>query len=309
MAKLHTCRGARLARATFGTLSILAAFSAAGAPLQVIWDKYDGANTFWGSAITGRGSAYGERYQDIVAGLANTDEVRAMAVDTVGSLMTVSVYTAFLNRHNGPTSTWPRLGDLFISTDGWNPYRTGAAGSDSQNHATADNNTLGEDWELVISTPDVGYRDTNYSSGTFVKTTDVYGESGGPMTFTFAGAIPDRGGWHRPAEEVYYDKLSLSGIDVGDATFSARHATAAEITAYDLYTLSNERKWSVYSYSFDWQALGLEPGSDIALRWAANCANDIIEGRARVVPEPSGLALVLVALLAGAAPLKRRRSS
>lgn len=300
MAQLHTRRGARLARATLGTLSILATFSASGAPLQVIWDKYNGANTFWGSAITGRST----QYEDIVAGLTNTDEVRAMTVDTVGSIMTVSVYTAFLNRHNGPTSTWPRLGDLFISTDGWNPYRTGAAGSDTQDHATADNNTRGEDWELVIRTPDVGYRDTNYSGGTFVKTTDVYGESGGPMAFTLAGEILDRGGWHRPTEEVYYKS---GGVDVGDATFSARHATAAEKAAYDLYTLSNQRDWSVYSYSFDWQALGLDPGSDIGLRWAANCANDIIEGRARVVPEPSGLALVLVALLAGATPLTRRR--
>jgi len=299
MAQPHSSRGVSLARATLGALSILATFSASGAPLQVIWDKYDGATTFWGSAITGRAT----QFEDIVAGLTNTDEVRAMTVDTVGNIMTVSVYTAFLNRHNGPTSTWPRLGDLFISTDGWNPYRTGAGGSDTQNHATADNNTRGEDWELVIRTADLGYLDEKYKTSTYSQRVDVYGESGGPMTFTLAGEIPDRGGWHRPAEEVYYKS---GGVDVGDAIFSARHATAAEKTAYDLYGL-NGRDWSVYSYSFDWQALGLEPGSDIGLRWAANCANDIIEGRARVVPEPSGLALVLVALLAGATPLTRRR--
>lgn len=91
---------------------------------------------YWGADHQG--------YGDVI-GNVNQYGVDGINVSFTDSYMVVDVYTAF-DESKDPYGTL--YGDLFISTDGWNPE-----GSSSDNYVN-DSSANGEKWELVFDTSD-----------------------------------------------------------------------------------------------------------------------------------------------------------
>lgn len=278
-----------------GIAAMTAVTARAQLTTQVIWDKWEGSNTFWGS-VNQPNKYYpnAKPNQDITFGLTNSDEVRAASVSllTTGKYagyLEINVYTAFLNQQNGANEAWPLLGDLFLSTTGWNPYVPANPTSDQANHYTADVSGKGTRWNVAFDTPNIGYEDTLYKNGTYIATqkSGIHEDAkNNPMTYAY-----DTGAAGRLNQEVSW---ASGGKTMGDYVFEARHATQAEKKEFDLYGLVG-RDWSVYSYIFDPKTLGLKDGQQIGLRWEPTCANDIIEGSFEYdlpkTPEPSTYAL------------------
>jgi len=299
------------------TAAILATSAHAQIANQVIWDKYEGANTFWGSANQYSSSHPNAALsQDITWGLIGSDEVRAASISSVltgqyKGFLQVNIYTAFLNRQNGANSDWPMLGDLFLSTTGWDPYVPNHPSSNQLNHDTADNSSNGTRWNVAFDSPDIGYKDALYAHSTFsaVEKGAVHRDAAGNlMNYDF-----DTGGAGRLNQEISWDS---GGVTVGDYVFQARHATTQEKSAYDLYSGLTDRDWSVYTYIFDPNMLGLKAGQEIGLRWQPTCANDILEGGfiynppegdLPPTPEPSTYGLLGAALCLGFAGFSRWR--
>lgn len=276
-------------------IGILAIPAHAQLNTQIIWDKYEDANTFWGSANQ-YNSAFptAKPYQDITFGLTNTDEIRAASVSVISGgqyngFLEINIYTAFLNRQNGANQAWPLLGDLFLSTTGWDPYVPNNPTPDQANHYTADTSGKGTRWNVAFDTPDIGYEDSKYSNSTYVayEKNKVHEDAANnPMQYAY-----DTGNAGRKNQEVAW---ASGGKTMGDYVFEARHATAQEKSEFDLYNLTG-RDWSVYSYIFDPNTLGLTNGQEVGLRWQPTCANDIVEGSFTYeipkTPEPSTYAL------------------
>ncbi len=111
-----------------GCVALFALFGIANqASADVIYDRY------WGSDGHGYGDRIGSyRY-----------EVRNMNVTFSGGFMNVRVNTHFDASRDRYGIDY---GDLFISTDGWNPYGS------SSNRYRYDNAANGEDWEFVFDT-------------------------------------------------------------------------------------------------------------------------------------------------------------
>jgi hypothetical protein len=280
--------------------SFVACFSASLAKAQlntqVIWDKYEASNTFWGSAnMYSSSNPSAALLQDITFGLKGTDEVRAASISLISGgkyngFLEVNIYTAFLNRQNSPTDNWPILGDLFLSTTGWNPYVPANANYNQSHHYTADDSSKGTRWNVAFDSPDIGYKDALYSNSTYIAT-----QKGGVHVDTAASKMNyafDTRTAGRANQEVAW---ASGGKSLGDYVFEARHATAQEKAKYDLYTGLTGRDWSVYSYVFDPNMLGLKDGQQIGLRWQPTCANDILEGSFEYdipkTPEPSTYAI------------------
>lgn len=263
---------------------------------DVIWDKYESSTAFWGSANMASSShSSSPIYQDITWGLKGSDEVRAASISTISGgkytgFLQVNIYTAFLNRQNGPNSNWPMLGDLFLSTTGWNPYVPTKPTFDQSHHYTADDSSKGTRWNIAFDSPDIGYKDALYSKSTYTayEKGAVHGDTAtNKMKYAF-----DTGTAGRANQEVGW---ASGGKTLGDYVFEARHATAQEKTAFDLYGGLTNRDWSVYTYIFDPTMLGLKDGQQVGLRWQPTCANDILEGSfvydIPKTPEPSTYAV------------------
>ena len=104
------------------------------APPAFAYD-YTIEDNYWGADAHG--------YGDVI-GTPNHFGIDRMEVGFSGhESMTVKVYTPFTEDIAGYGTEY---GDLFISTNGWNPHGT------AQNNYKNDNAKIGEDWEYVFDT-------------------------------------------------------------------------------------------------------------------------------------------------------------
>jgi len=247
-------------------LSFLAVFLLGGsASAYTIWDNSD---NYWGADPSGD---YANR--DVIG---NGFAIDHMEVDINSYLLTVDIYTDYVN-NLGKLGT--ELGDLFISTNGWNPNTAG-------NHYEYDNylSTPHTTWEYAIVL-DNHNPANNPSAGTaYLYTVD---ENRIRLSDDFFGST---GYTYREGQEVrYYDLLPL--VDGGEERIQNEGEGTWSIDADSLTFMIN------LPQDVDW--------SNLAFHWAMTCANDVIEGPAPV-PEPATMFLLGSGLI-GLAAIGRKK--
>lgn len=210
------------------------------ATTYTILDKYWGANdNGWG---------------DIIGNAAYYDISKMMVTYETGKLKYVDIYSRYFN-NIGQDNT--KLGDLFISTNGWNPKGVEPYKDDNFNNP-------GEKWEygLVLDNP------LSTLGGNF----DVY-----RITDSNVGLSYSNPGWiFRSGQEVEIITNSNDKMAWGSGTWSLNNIGGYDTDDFMRFDLSG-----LTTYGFT--------GFPGAFHWGPSCANDVIEG---VIPEPSTLLLL-----------------
>lgn len=216
---------------------------------EVIIDEYIGANDHgYGDVIEDPGSNY--------------FDISSMEVTFSGGYMNVKINTNFEEIAPGnrnETDTYgATYGDLFISTDGWDPYE-----KTTNDGYKYDNYSNGEDWEFVFDTSTgILYQLPEYDNTTINNY--IY----------FPTDIWDPRYWIvRDGQEVKYKS---GGTEISDGSS---------------VDLSNAKLGGGYLlYQIDLSSLG-SYGNEIGLKWSEDCGNDSIEGKVSV-PEPTPMILL-----------------
>jgi len=222
--------------------------------------------------------------QDVFGGTGYKVEGMDVDINFVTGYLTIDINTYYADG-DGPidgNGNVTHNGDLFISTDGWNPYSTAGDCNGAGQCYSHDDATNGEDWEYgVVST--TGALMTGFNT---VLASDAYGFNA------------------REDQEVL---VGTGGTNVGNATVD----TSNQNQDINNATLGTIR------YTILLSDLGLTAQDDFTLgfHWSMTCGNDVIEGGVSSstatrppgseVSEPSILALLGLGLLIPA--FRRRR--
>lgn len=216
-----------------------------------------------GAAPT-RPAFYGE---DIV-GTIEAFEISKMDVNLLGDQFVVDIQSNYFD-NVGILRT--ALGDLFVSTNGWNPVIP-----------TADDNFYnpGEIWEFAIALDD--HLGSSGSVRLYALDQTTYG-SDILLSDSFFGSS---GSIYRAGQEVQYGGPADSWLAEGDWSISG-----------DFLRISIDAAGLGWDFS-DVNSLGYH--------WTMTCANDVIEGGGSPVPEPGTVFLFGAGLLAMAAAGRKR---
>jgi hypothetical protein len=128
-------------------------------------------------------------YGDVI-GNANKFDVSGMEIDITDNVMTVDISTNYVN-YIGTYGT--ELGDLFISTNGWNPY------GNISNKYKYDNHSNGEVWEYVFDVSEGNLYDIRSDQDNILTSDEAFGR------YTY-----------RNGQEVLVDSTGLTAIASGD---------------------------------------------------------------------------------------------
>jgi hypothetical protein len=160
-------------------LSVLCIISSSYAYNWSIEDHYIGGND--------------HGYGDII-GDANKFDVSGMDIDITGDLMTVDISTNYVN-NIGAYGT--DLGDLFISTNGWNPHGYASDKYKDDNHSN------GEVWEYVFDVSEGNLYDIRSDQDNILTSDEAFGR------YTY-----------RNGQEVLVDSTGLTAIASGDVSIT-----------------------------------------------------------------------------------------
>lgn len=186
------------------------------------------------------------------------------------NMVRVTVYTGF--KEGDPRAEGTQYGDLFIGSGGWHPY----AGTDPLHFKQDRLGNTGTQWNYVIDTSEGGRL---YGNGFSTYVTD---------DLLDASRYIFRNG------QVVQRKSGGTLLE-----------TEAVVFGTDWY---NNINYNTITYSFDWTRLGVKPGDALAFKWGMTCANDTIEGQARVpVPSTGTLPLLFIGVVALGRWLQRGR--
>ncbi len=242
-------------------------------------------------AVTIDDNYMGAGYSGDVYGRIGIYDIDRMDVNFSGSTMEVKIFSDFfwfLNQQNASSSSsncaphnncgggghgisW-NLGDLFLSSNGWNPFGNAPYANDDHSN--------GEVWEYAVV---LDSHDASTTSGNLA----LYQIDQSRIVLS-AGAAT------RPGHEVLYDNSGLAWVNSGTWEFTFvngnNHSETAPDDVYDYMTMS-----------FDIAGTNLT-SSGTGLHWAETCANDVIEGPgSSPVPIPPSALLLFpgLALLIG----------
>lgn len=201
--------------------------------------------------------------QDVFGGNAYEIDSFDVNIDFDTGYLTVDVNTFYQDGSAGTNS-----GDLFISTNGWNPHSVPGDCNLSGQCYNQDNSTNGEDWEYGVVT----------TTGALMSGFNVILASSSYPVGNARGnqeVLVDTGTGTNAGTSIITDNLN------GTATGYIRYA----ILLSDL-------------------GLAATDTFELGLRWAMTCGNDIIEGGVAYdgsggmdMPEPSILALIGLGLV------------
>lgn len=228
-------------------IALVGAFSFANASQAVvIEDGYNGRDTL----------GFDRSGYDII-GSHDIYDITSMNVTFSGSLMTVLINTFYDEDTDGNDNI--DYGDLFISTNGWNPNGTAANRYATDEFGIGDG-TTGEVWEYAFDT-DAG----------------VLREISAPSDVELVDA--NERSWRNGQE------ILVSG-----------NARALQTRSSFDDSKAGKSLTYVIDFASIWADEGtgqkeFDPDYEIGLRWQMTCANDVIEGSASV-PEPASLALL-----------------
>lgn len=214
----------------------------------------------------------------------NIDNMK-VNIDNTGKV-NITINTGYSTAGRDGTFDGTDYGDLFISTDGWNP-----SGNPLDKYRT-DNYKNGTSWEYVFDTSASSI--FMVSQGkillsddiTFTNKANWAGNTNVPGQLYNGSSNPtdtERYSWYRHDQEVWFDNTGAT--KTGDGIFSD----------------ANSGIGGFLTYSFDLSSLGITPeqGYNLGFHWAMTCGNDVIEGglSKSAVPEPGTLVLLGLGIL------------
>ena len=260
-------------------LAVCSAPIAVFADTFTITDYSQDANSYWGGLVTSSitGNIYPAYAYDTVGG--NDYDVDTLTVTRSGDSFTAVLAGQYFSSTNAEF-----VGDLFLTTTGWNPAQT----DPSDTHYSTDNVlTTGTTWDYVL----------RIIGGNVLPGGDVTGGTIGlyaidPTTgqIVLAQDTVQESGVYRADQAVQYD-TDAQALALGTWALDATTGT---------FTFSLD--------DVDLAALGLD--GQIGLHWTMSCGNDVIEGvvpATASLPEPATM-LLLGAGLSGLAAYRRRMS-
>lgn len=220
-------------------------------------------------------------YGDVIGSSANFD-VKSMDVSVSGTILTVSINTTFAGKgDNGLFSGYTvggkgiGYGDLFLSTS-WNPYGLAPY--------TGDNASNGTVWAYGFALDNRWMNENSAGTGTLYSL-----NSGNNASDTLFSNDFMTGATYRDGQEVAVDTQN-------------GNVTAISNGSWSINTVNN-----TVNFTLDLTGTNLI-GSDIAVRWAMTCANDVIEGEVPAVPVPAAVWLFGSGLL-GLVGVARRKAA
>jgi hypothetical protein len=248
----------------YGVVFASVLFLAASAGAVTINDGYVGGTPTdpadFGKDIIGTPSAY---------------DVSHMDVQWDSGLLVVKIYSQFFDNVG---ISGIELGDLFISTDGWNPF--GAA------PYPEDNRTNGEDWEVALVLDDHGEGDhgpgVDFAGRSGVLSAFVVDPAGIEETFLLGTS-------YRQFQEAQYNPVGQQ--------------QAFALGTWGIFDELGEYDSLIMSINLGRLLEGFD--GELGFHWTMTCGNDVIEGGA-AVPEPSSMLLLGGALLGGVFCRKKR---
>lgn len=175
----------------------------------------------------------------------------SITVTFSNSTTKIDIYGAYFQHVTSNTNDFIDLGDLFLSTNGWNPV----------NPTTKDTYQFGEFWEFALVLDD-------HTGNTPAGTATLYKIDG-------------------IAEYILAEKATTSPTKrYGQESLLNIEGKANDIVGNGSWSLFTDH----LSFTIDTSLLNLGR-DDLGLRWTMTCANDIIEGSVSPVPEPATILL------------------